>query len=208
VTSTVAYDAMPQGRPLLETLAVPIPPEAEPGVADLVIMSGARRIVLGNVDVLGDVHIYDPPSFEVAVGDRVGQVATLLGGDLEPGKLISPGMPVTLTLVWRADTAAADQELKIFTHLMGASGDILAQHDGQPANWSRPTTGWLADEIIVDTHVLAWSPGAAERVTAGDDVTLLLGMYDGATGVRIVWQDGADALVFPLTLTLAPARSE
>ena len=210
VTSTVAFAEMPEGRPLLETLAVTVPPAAEPGTAEVVLVSGVKSVVLGLVDVLGDVHVFDPPAFSVAIGARAGHVATLLGGDLESGTALTPGLPLTLTLVWRAESAAADQDLKVFTHLVAVSGDILAQHDGQPADWTRPTTGWLADEAIVDTHVLTWLPFAEESVAPGDAVTLLLGFYDANTGTRTVWQDNQDFLLFPLALTVAPeaARQE
>ncbi len=207
VTSTVAFAEMPEGRPLLETLAMPVPPGAEPGTAEVTLVSGVKSVVLGDVDVLGDVHIFDPPAFSVAVGTRAGHVATLLGGDLEPGTVLTPGLPLTLTLIWRAESAAADQDLKVFTHLVTVSGDILAQHDGQPVDWTRPTTGWLADEVIVDTHVLTWSLSAEESVALGDAVTLLLGLYDASTGARTVWQDGQDFLVFPLTLTVVPGAA-
>ncbi|MCJ7552101.1 MAG: hypothetical protein MUQ30_20715, partial [Anaerolineae bacterium] len=207
VTSTVAFDEIPEGRPLLETLAVPVPSEAEAGTAEIVLVSGAKSVVLGELDVLGDVHIYDPPPFDTVIGARAGHVATLLGGDLEPGTALTPGLPLTLTLIWRAESAAADQDLKVFTHLSAVSGDILAQHDGQPADWTRPTTGWLMGEIIVDTHVLTWSPSAEEVVARGDTVTLLLGLYDARTGARTVWQDGQDFLLFPLSLTVKPAAA-
>jgi hypothetical protein len=205
--STVAFDEMPKGRPLLETLAVAVPSEAEAGMAEIVLVSGAKSVILSDVDVLGDVHTYEPPPFDTVIGVRASHVATLLGGDLEPGTSLTPGLPLTLTLIWRAEFAAADQDLKVFTHLVAASGEILAQHDGQPADWTRPTTGWLTGEVIVDTHVLTWSPSADEFVARGDAVTLLLGLYDGRTGARIVWQDGQDFLLFPLAVTVTPAAA-
>ena len=39
-----------------------------------------------------------------------------------------------------------------FLHLETSDGKLVAQHDGVPARWSRPTSGWIAGEYIVDPH--------------------------------------------------------
>ena len=55
----------------------------------------------------------------------------------------------------------------------------MAQHDGIPANWSRPTPGWLPTEYIVDTHSIlitnAVLPGTYQ---------LYVGVSDRTTGLR------------------------
>jgi len=206
-TSTVAFVEMPVGRPLLETVALPVPPAAAPGTADIALVSGSETIALGDVEILGGEHVFEAPSFEVAVQAGVGRVATLLGVDLAPGTVVTVGNPLTLTLIWRAEAGAADQDLKVFTHLVSKAGDVLAQHDGQPANWTRPTPGWLVGEIIQDTHVLTWSPSAG-AVSDGRDAdvsghaALRVGLYDGETGARVLWQDGQGALQLPIPVTV------
>jgi hypothetical protein len=59
-----------------------------------------------------------------------------------------------------------------------------------PAGWTRPTTGWLPGEVIVDTHTLAIPPDAP----AGT-YTLQSGLYDPDTGVRLADATGADAIL-------------
>ena len=90
---------------------------------------------------------------------------------------------------------------------------MLAQHDGQPANGTRPTPGWLAGEIIRDTHVLTWSsaPGAVSD-GRGPDVSghaaFRVGLYDGETGTRVLWHDGQDALQLPIPVTVVGAADD
>ena len=48
----------------------------------------------------------------------------------------------------------------------------MAQSDTVPANWSRPTTGWLPGEYVTDAHTLTIPPDAP----AGD-YTLATGLY-------------------------------
>jgi hypothetical protein len=73
-----------------------------------------------------------------------------------------------------------------------AAGTILAQSDAEPANWARPTSGWVADEYVVDVHSLSW-PAAAP---AGS-LYLRVGLYDPETGQRLL-TDAADFVTLPL----------
>jgi hypothetical protein len=71
-----------------------------------------------------------------------------------------------------------------------APGDkLIAQSDGVPAGWSRPTTGWLPGEYVTDTRALAIPPDAP----AGD-YTLSAGLYIPGNG-RLTTPDGANAIL-------------
>jgi len=205
VTSTVRLGEVPAGRPLLETISLPVPATAPGGRGEIVVVSGAVHAAVGTVQVLGEVHVYDVPDMGFVVEAGAGGVATLLGGDLMPDDSVDAGGAVTLTLVWRAGSEAAGSDLKIFTHLVSEAGEIVAQHDGVPADWARPTTGWLPGEVIVDPHVLAWQPGAATTITSGERLHLRVGLYDGATGVRVIWDHGDDYFELGPGLTVADA---
>ncbi len=213
VTSAVAFGEMPVGRPLLETFGLLVPPAAVPGTAGIALVSGSESVALGGMEILGGEHAFEVPSFEVAVQAGAGRVATLLGVDLDPGTVVTAGNPLTLTLLWRAETGAAERDFKVFTHLVSEVGDLLAQHDGQPVNWTRPTPGWLVGEIIRDTHVLTWSP-VPGSVSDGSDhdvsgpAVLRVGLYDGETGARVLWQDGQDALQLPIPVTVVVAADD
>ena len=65
---------------------------------------------------------------------------------------------------------------------------MVAQSDGVPAGWSRPTTGWTPGEYITDVHTLSIPPDAPEG-----DYTLSTGLYLPG-GARLTAPDGSDAI--------------
>jgi hypothetical protein len=85
-----------------------------------------------------------------------------------------------LNLVWQA-SATTEDSLNVFIHLQeNATGRIWAQSDTGPAEWTRPTTGWLPGEFIADLHRLSLPadlpPGA---------YTLWAGLYEPRSGARV-----------------------
>jgi hypothetical protein len=75
-----------------------------------------------------------------------------------------PGQDLAVTLYWRA-LAPIDRDYTVFVHLVGADGQPVAQHDGQP--WwqvSIPTSTWQPGEELQDQHVLKLPPGLAPGI--------------------------------------------
>ncbi|MEL7433513.1 MAG: hypothetical protein AAFN11_06170, partial [Chloroflexota bacterium] len=84
-----------------------------------------------------------------------------------------------LTLYWQPQ-ATIETNLRLFVQVLDADGQVLLVRDGIPediANGTRPTTSWLAEEIITTQHDL-------DALPAGD-FTLLVGFYDPLTGERV-----------------------
>jgi hypothetical protein len=161
--------------------------------------SSARPIA--QLSIVAPSHAFTPPSFRQPVGVVLGNLATLTGFDLAPstgGKpIIHPGDVLTVTLIWRAEGTAASS-YHVFLHLLDPEGKLVAQSDGVPSNWTRPTTGWLPSEYVVDTRTLAIPPGAR----AGD-YTLHTGLYI-PDGERLTAPDGRDAIVLTTIAVEAP----
>ncbi|MBL7066204.1 MAG: hypothetical protein ISS49_18665, partial [Anaerolineae bacterium] len=127
---------------------------------------------------------FTPPPVDIEIGTRLGNVTTLIGVTQ------SPNHPITITLIWRAeDTTSASYH--VFLHLLDPEGRLIAQSDGVPVNWTRPTTGWLPGEYITDVHVLTIPPD-----TLAGDYTLYAGLYVPG-GERLTAPDSAGAV--PLT---------
>jgi hypothetical protein len=57
---------------------------------------------------------------------------------------------------------------------------VVAQHDGPPAEGTAPTPSWVANEIIVDRHLVPLPVGIAPH-----QLWVTVGMYDPATGRRL-----------------------
>jgi hypothetical protein len=114
----------------LETVEYPIrvEGEAQPLVPALVEMEYAAGVTFG-----GEMWL-------------LGYSAQQEGGRLE------------VALYWQA-LEAMEAKYKIFVHLLragegmsldGAQGEIVAQHDGMPRDWSYPTSMWGRGEVYVE----------------------------------------------------------
>jgi mannosyltransferase len=190
----------PEGRPILIVSGLRVPPEAANGVAEVVVVIGNRSVTLGEVVVRTPAHLFTVPSIGYTVEAQAGDIATLVAADLTPpGSALTVGDPITLTLVWRARVGASATDLKVFTHLVSDGGQILAQHDAVPVAWSRPTAGWVTDEVLIDVHPMAW-----EALDYVGDARLVVGFYNATTGERVLWEDGEDAYVLPSAVEVRP----
>jgi len=148
-----------------------------------------KEVVLGKLVISAPERLFTPPAVAVETAVQLGELATLLGVNLtvEPDRLQT-------TLVWQADAETA-VSYHVFVHLIDENGQIVAQSDGEPAAWTRPTTGWLPNEIILDTHNLS-----LENVPTGS-YQLNIGLYNPETGVRVAGDGGETAVTIPdLTL--------
>jgi len=151
----------------------------------------------GTFQPIGALRIHAPdrlwtaPALDIQLqpGASLGNVATLLGASVQPQSLdIQPPTPVTVTLAWRAEAETATS-YRVFLHLLGPDGKPVTQSDGEPANWTRPTTGWLPGEIVLDERVLDVPAG----IPPGE-YTLSCGLYELATGERAATADGTGTL--------------
>lgn len=138
---------------------------------------GRDYLDLGTVEVGVREHSFQPstPSYPLAAIWQGGH--RLLGYDLA-GE-IGPSQAITLTLHLQPAGPTAER-YRVFVHLLGPDGAILAQHDGDPAGGALPTTAWLPGETILDPHPLhlpaALPPGPYR---------LIAGLYDPDTGQRL-----------------------
>jgi hypothetical protein len=155
---------------------------------------------IGQMSVVAPLHTFTAPPVDLEIDTPLGDVATLVGADLEPEtwnlEPLPPGSALTATLVWRAEKTPTTS-YHVFLHLLDAEGRLVAQSDAVPANWSRPTTGWLPGETITDAHTLTIPPDAA----AGD-YTLATGLYI-PNGERVTTADGSDN-IYVATITVEP----
>jgi len=93
------------------------------------------------------------------------------------------GQPMTVTLNWHA-LRPADRDYTVFVHLLDAKGQLQAQHDGQPDTGNFVTSRWSNGISFQDAHVLS----LPANLTPGQ-YTLAAGVYDPATGGRLVMRD-------------------
>ncbi len=111
---------------------------------------------------------------------------TLLGYDLNNGQGTNDNCPLTITLYWRAESILP-VDYTTFVHLRNAAGEVVAQKDGQPLNGAYPTSLWEMGEIIADKITIPMPT----HLSAGK-YSVVIGMYNLATGARLVVPDSAD----------------
>jgi hypothetical protein len=92
----------------------------------------------------------------------------------------------TLALYWLTDQPL-EQDHNIFIHLLDANGDLLAQADGPPYDGLYPFSHWLPHQIITDVRSIGSRLEQPARLS-----TIAIGIYDPATGVRLMATDAND----------------
>ena len=86
---------------------------------------------------------------------------------------------IHVTLHWQAETAL-DSPLTAFVHIYNQAGQLVAQHDGPPAQNFIPVTIWQPGDIIGDKHLIH----LVAPLPLGT-YSLAAGLYDPLTGQRL-----------------------
>jgi hypothetical protein len=155
--------------------------------------------VLGELQVDAPEREWQAPPLELMLGADLGGEVRLLGANLEPVAADAPalqaGETLTVTLVWQGQREM-DTSYRVFLHLVRGDGSLLAQSDGEPAGWRRPTTGWAPGEVVLDERTLE----IPEEAPPGR-YTLMAGLYDLGSSQRLALPGGATAvLLSPITI--------
>jgi hypothetical protein len=176
--------------------------------------SGSYRFVVGDGVALEPIQVtaperqFAPPPLSLELNAPFatagGQLVATLVGLAEPSPQPSPDgrggqlpcspaplLPCMVPLVWRAE-AETPTDYRVFVHLVDAAGNIVAQSDAAPAGWTRPTTGWLPGEYVLDTHTLTLPATLPEG-----PLSLRVGLYDPDTGQRLLFGAADFATITP-----------
>jgi mannosyltransferase len=110
---------------------------------------------------------------DVQLADRLGGVVYLRGYNLT-----QEADTLELTLYWQVD-GPLGASYHVFVHVGAPDAIPVAQADGVPGEWLRPTTTWRAGEVIADTYTVPLAGVSPGRYS------LLVGLYDSETGQRL-----------------------
>jgi hypothetical protein len=141
---------------------------------------GRPLIDLTTIEVVAWRLVTQLPTIPIPFEADFGQppLITLHGYDLSAQEAAS-GDTLTLTLFWRALTNEIPANYTVFIHLVGPDEQIAAQGDGPPVYGFRPTTGWRAEEVLVDEHLIP-----IPAVTPPGTYRLWIGLYDPDSSFR------------------------
>jgi hypothetical protein len=179
--------------------AFAVPPGAAPGLyrvelafydpATLEPLDMAGRGSLGDSLVAGYVRVGDAASSTtepLAVwGGAIELARATVDGQPAPAQVAAaPGGTLALDLEWRAAAPPA-RAYSRFLHLVDAQGNLVAQMDAPPLGGFVPADRWLPGDAFPEQVSF---PLPAALPPGG--YTLLLGLYDPATGARLTTPDG------------------
>jgi hypothetical protein len=133
-----------------------------------VSVEGARPVFAASQPIIAPARVFTAPPAIPPLPAALGPV-TLWGYDHVSN--LTAGQTLALTLLWRAERDLPIN-YRVFVHLVDAADNLVAQSDGIPADWSRPTLGWLPGEYVTDPRSL---PVPAEAPPGL--YTLWAGMY-------------------------------
>lgn len=185
------------GEVVVEHRFLAIPAEAA-GSAQLVVAVGDEATAVTTLTITATARQFTQPPVDVLVNEALGDSAVLLGYSL-PQTEFAADEALPVTLVWQAAAVPFGGSYTVFVHLLDEAGNLIGQHDGLPVNGSRPTTGWLPDEYLVDLHeVRLRDPSFAGRAY------LVVGLYDPVSGTRLIAQNGRDFIPLESEIVITP----
>jgi mannosyltransferase len=138
----------------------------------------APTLTLADVQITTQARLFERPPIQHQFQAVVGDQTAFLGYDLE-GDAARAGDTLELVLYWQA-LKETESSYTVFVHLLDADGQIRAQGDELPCEGARLTTGWLQGEVVIDRHKMA----LPDEIPPGR-YSLIWGMYDATTGVRL-----------------------
>jgi len=113
-----------------------------------------------------------------------------------------PGDSVAVTLRWQV-LQSVPKSYKVFIHILTQDfGQLIAQQDIEPMNGLRPTTTWVAGEIITDPHQVLLPPNTPAGV-----YQIRVGLYDSEGRLPVVdagQTQVVDHTIFVTTIEVQP----
>lgn len=162
-----------------------LPAEAPSGPYQFKLQLGDSSLDLHAVQLTAPERVFTAPLMEHATRIRFGDAIIELSGYT----IRRTAESLQIDLLWHALTTP-ESDLSAFIHIEDDAGSIVAQSDGVPVNGSRPTSGWLAGEYILDSRTLPSLPAgdytirvgfadrlSDQRLSAPDDDRPIIGVY-------------------------------
>jgi hypothetical protein len=135
-------------------------------------------VELGHVTIRVPQRVMTAPRVQHQAQADFANQARLVGYDFE-SQISNLKSQIDVVLYWQA-AQEMTSDYKSFVHLLDSTGRFVAGSDVIPANWTRPTTGWIAGEYVIDPHTLA-----LQGDLAPGEYQIEVGMYDAESNLRL-----------------------
>ncbi len=130
------------------------------------------RIPLGDIVIPWKGEMTNTESQDSNFADKIQLIGFNISND--PMNSI-----LDVNLYWQ-QLGIIDQDYTIFVHVIDQHGNLVANHDGQPANGRFPTSTWRGEITIEDQHHI----NLPKSLPAGE-YQIIIGVYLPETGERL-----------------------
>ncbi len=187
----VAPDALPAAPASGASVLLLVDPNRDWAALREALPTGAELSVLVGPLAQGDLDPAPRRAFIAVQAAPTSDTARLAAFEqgivLRSARVSPPAGPLnnvyTVTLRWSI-LQPAPEDLAVFVHWV-RDGQLIAQHDGSPAEGYLPMPAWRAGDVIVDAHAIVVPAG----YQPGD--TLRAGIYRREDGRRLAVQSDA-----------------
>ncbi len=138
-----------------------------------------------------ELRLFQTPEWVATVSDTSydNQIA-LTGYQLGPTEDF-----ITVNLIWQALQSHLP-DYTVFVQLLNEeTNERVAGFDTQPVDGKWPTSRWVADEVVIDKHLIAVPYGLPPAY-----YKIIVGLYQPQTGQRLLLADGQDHWTIPWSL--------
>ena len=150
--------------------------------------AGGGRPLLGPVEIpRWESLSVEALGIEHPLRANLGNKISLLGYNIESG--FRQGDNIHLTLFWQC-LEEMEQSYTVFTHLVDAEDNIVAQKDNPPVDGFYPTAKWEGGEIVRDLYDLV-----IPSEVPSSEYRLKVGMYLHETGERLPIYSGSEKYI-------------
>lgn len=171
-----------RGERVTDRYGVPIPADLPAGAYRLRLLvrdsAGEYAVFDRPLKVLAVERQFTPPTLAHTVDWQFGPSIALVGYTVQP----EPGDSLRVRLAWQA-RAVPDRDYTLTVQVQNPDGSIFSQQDGPPA---RPTSRWVAGEVITGEYVLHRPPNDGPY-------RVIVALYLPENGARLPVQVGTQA---------------
>ena len=129
-------------------------------------------------------RLMQPPSVEESFGAVFGEQVKLVGVNRAEVRQSGGNHVLELEVVWQGVGEIRGDFVR-FVHAVAADGSLVGQDDSHPTGGMYPTSLWATGEFVLETVRLPLPPDSGS-------LTLHLGLYDPASGQRLLTPEQAD----------------
>ena len=172
------------GEIVIDHRYIRIPRETTPGKYNLGIKSSLDndaidKVILMPIEIEKINREWKATIQENRTEHTIGNVFQLVGYNTRFDQQFS------IQLNWKS-LQLTNIDYTVFVHAFNSDNILIGQSDSQPVNNTYPTSLWVPNEHVVDTHYISLNPG---------EYDIKIGLYLPETGDRLTLNNGTDAII-------------